>query len=104
VAPIGVVNTPAPIYLAELGDAKLRVTPLAIVAVPASKDLQLWMFMVDQQTPISLGVLPATGGIFSLPQIPTEGARFVISLEQHGGVMPGKITGEVLYGGTLARR
>ena len=104
VAPIGVVNAPAPIYLAELGDGKLRVTPLAIGAVPATKDLQLWMFMLDQQTPISLGVLPATGGIFSLPQIPVEGARFVISLEPHGGTPPGKITGEVLYGGTLARR
>ena len=104
VAPIGVVNTPAPIYLAELGAGKLRVTPLAIVAVPATKDLQLWMFLVDSQTPISLGVLPATGGIFTLPQIPTEGARFVISLEPHGGSPAGKIAGDVLYGGTLAKR
>jgi anti-sigma-K factor RskA len=104
VAPIGVVNSPSPIYLAELGDGRLRVTPLAIVAVPAAKDLQLWMFLADSQTPVSLGVLPASGGIFTLPQLPDEGARFVISLEPHGGSPPGKIAGQVLYGGTLAKR
>jgi len=104
VSPIGVVNAPAPIYLAELGRDRLRVTPLAIVAVPPTHDLQLWMFMVDSDTPISLGVLPATGGVFTLPQIPAEGARFVVSLEPHGGSSGGKITGQVLYGGTLAKR
>lgn len=103
-APIGVVNTPAPIFFAELNRDRLRMTPLAIIEVPEKNDLQLWMFMVNSDKPISLGVLPAKGGIFTLPQTPEEGARFVISLEPHGGSTGGKITGQVLYGGTVANR
>ncbi len=103
-APIGVVNTPAPIFLAEIGGDRLRMTPLAIIEVPEKNDLQLWMFMANSDKPITLGVLPAKGGIFTLPQTPQEGARFVISLEPHGGSPAGKIAGQVLYGGTLANR
>ncbi len=104
VAAIGVVNAPAPIFLAEFGSGHLRLTPLAIVQVPPAKDLQLWMFMPESQTPISLGVLPAAGGVFTLPQVPPEGSRFIISLEPHGGSTAGKVEGQVLYGGTLATR
>jgi len=103
-APIGVVNTPAPIFLAEIGGDRLRMTPLAIIEVPEKNDLQLWMFMANSDKPITLGVLPAKGGIFTLPQTPQEGARFVISLEPHGGSPAGKIAGQVLYGGTVANR
>ena len=103
-APLGVVNAPAPIFLAELGDSKLRMTPLADIEVPAGNDLQLWMFMPNSDRAIALGVLPPAGGVFTPPQMPPEGAKLVISLEPHGGSTGGKITGKVLYGGLLANR
>lgn len=103
-APLGVVNAPAPIFLAELGESKLRMTPLADIEVPSGNDLQLWMFMPNSDRAISLGVLPTAGGVFTPPQMPPEGAKLVISLEPHGGSTGGKITGKVLYGGLLANR
>jgi len=103
-APLGVVNAPAPIFLAELGESKLRMTPLADIEVPAGNDLQLWMFMPNSDRAIALGVLPPAGGVFTPPQMPPEGAKLVISLEPHGGSTGGKITGKVLYGGLLANR
>jgi anti-sigma-K factor RskA len=105
VAAIGVVNAPAPIYLAEVdSDRHLRVTPLAIIAVPASRDLQLWLIPRNSQDAISLGVLPATGRTLTLDRDLTEGTRFIITMEPRGGSPSGRITGQVLYGGTLAKR
>jgi anti-sigma-K factor RskA len=103
-APIGIVNSPAPIFLVETGKTKLRLTSLADIEVPKENDLQLWMVLPNSERAISLGVLPASGGIFTPPQQPTEGTRFVVSLEPHGGTVSGKITGKVLYGGQLADR
>lgn len=103
-APIGQVNSPAPVFLAESGKTKLRVTPLADIEVPKDNDLQLWMIQPQSERPISLGVLPAAGGVFTPPAPIVEGSRFVISLEPHGGATDGRITGNVLYGGMLANR
>ena len=103
-APIGQVSSPAPVFLAEAGKSKLRVTPLADIEVPKENDLQLWMFQPNSERAISLGVLPAGGGVFTPPVALQEGARFVISLEPHGGTTNGRISGNVLYGGMLANR
>lgn len=105
VAAIGVVNAPAPIYLAE-ADSKggLRVTPLALIAVPNGRDLQLWMIPPGSDAPVSLGVLPPGGQTVTLGGVPAEGTRFIVSMEPRGGATGGKITGQVLYGGTLANR
>ena len=105
VAAIGVVNTPAPLYLAEADTAgRLRITPLAIIAVPNGRDLQLWMIPPNTRDPVSLGVLPPGGRSVSLGGPPLEGTRFIVSLEPRGGAPGGRITGQVLYGGTLANR
>jgi hypothetical protein len=103
-APIGQVNSPAPIFLVESGKDRLRLTALADIDVPKDRDLQLWMFQPNSDRAISLGVLPPDGGIFTPPVAAAEGTRFVISLEPHGGSTGGKIAGKVLYGGTLANR
>ena len=103
-APIGQVNSPAPVFLVESGKTKLRLTPLADIEVPKDRDLQLWMFQPNSERAISLGVLPVAGGVFTPPATVLEGARFVISLEPHGGTTNGRITGNVLYGGLLANR
>lgn len=105
VAAIGVVNAPAPLYLAEINSAAvLRLTALATIAVPNGRDLQLWIIPQGDQTPTSLGVLSSRGTSFTLPVVPPEGTRFVISMEPRGGTTAGRITGQVLYGGTLANR
>ena len=104
IAPIGVVNAPAPLYLAETGSSRIRLTALADIDVPKTNDLQLWMFAPNSDKPVSLGVLPPAGGVFNPAMPPVEGSRLVISLEPHGGTTGGKITGKVLYGGTLANR
>ncbi len=104
IAPIGVVNAPAPLFLAETAATRIRLTALADIEVPAANDLQLWMFAPNSDKPISLGVLPISGGVFTPAAPPVEGSRLVISLEPHGGSTGGKITGKVLYGGTLANR
>ena len=104
IAPIGVVNAPAPIFLAETAPTRIRMTALADIEVPAANDLQLWMFAPNSDKPISVGVLPISGGVFTPAAPPVEGSRLVISLEPHGGSTGGKITGKVLYGGTLANR
>lgn len=105
VAAIGVANAPAPIYLAE-ADAKgnVRMTPLAVIAVPNGRDLQLWMIPPGSDTPSSLGVIAAGGQTVSLGGPPAEGTRLVVSMEPRGGAPSGRITGQVLYGGTLANR
>jgi anti-sigma-K factor RskA len=105
VAAIGVVNAPAPLYLAEIDSAAvLRLTALATITVPNGRDLQLWIIPQGDQSAISLGVLPARGTIVALASVPAEGTRFVISMEPRGGTTAGRITGQVLYGGTLANR
>ncbi len=105
IAAIGVVNAPAPLYLAEIdGAATLRLTALATIAVPNGRDLQLWIIPPGDQPAVSLGVLPSRGATITLPSVPPEGTRFVISLEPRGGTSAGRITGQVLYGGTLANR
>eukprot|EP01037_Dinobryon_pediforme_P018800 gene18800-19110_t len=105
IAAIGVVNAPAPLYIAEIDSGgKLRLTALATITVPNGRDLQLWIIAPGEQAPTSLGVLPAHGTTLSLPAPPAEGTRFVISMEPRGGAPSGRITGQVLYGGTLANR
>lgn len=104
VAAIGVANAPAPIYLAQLdAGLTLRITPLAVIAVPGGRDLQLWMLAQDSQEPIALGVLPPEGITIKLQSRPKEGTRFIVSMEPSGS-QTGRITGQILYGGTLATR
>lgn len=105
IAAIGVVNAPAPLYLIEADrTATLHVTALALIAVPNGRDLQLWMIPPGSDQPISLGLLPPGGSTFKTDTKPAEGTRFIISLEPRGGAPSGRITGQVLYGGTLANR
>lgn len=105
IAAIGVVNAPAPLYLAEVNSAgSLRLTALATITVPNGRDLQLWTMPPGDSTPTSLGVVSPRGTVVNLPAVPAEGTRFVISMEPQGGVTSGRITGQVLYGGTLANR
>ncbi len=104
-AAIGVANAPAPLFLAQADpDGSLRISPLAVIAVPNGRDLQLWMQLPKDQEPHSLGILSAAGSTVSLGGPPVEGTRLLISLEPRGGASSGRITGQVLYGGTLANR
>jgi anti-sigma-K factor RskA len=105
VAAIGTANAPSPIYLAELNSrSSLHITPLAVIAVPSGRDLQLWMLASNDAQPIPLGILQADGLTVKLPTRPAEGTRFLVTMEPRGGAPSGRITGQVLYGGVLATR
>jgi anti-sigma-K factor RskA len=105
VAAIGTANAPSPIYLADLDShASLHITPLAVIAVPSGRDLQLWMLTSNDAQPIPLGILQADGLTVTLPTRPAEGTRFLVTMEPRGGAPSGRITGQVLYGGVLATR
>jgi len=105
VAAIGTANAPSPIYLADLDThLSLHITPLAVIAVPSGRDLQLWMLASNDAQPIPLGILQADGLTVTLPARPAEGTRFLVTMEPRGGAPSGRITGQVLYGGVLATR
>jgi anti-sigma-K factor RskA len=104
VAAIGPTGAPAPLFLAETDTAgHLVITPLATIAVPNGRDLELWTVPADHATPPSpLGVLPPNGRRFDLPTLPPEGTQLLVSMEPRGGAPGGSLTGPVLYAGTLA--
>jgi len=106
VAAIGPVSAPAPLFLAESDNTgRLSVIPLATIAVPSGRDLQLWTLRPGSSTstrPVSLGVLPAMGTTIALGAIPAEGTQLLVTMEPRGGSPSGEITGPVLYGGVLA--
>jgi anti-sigma-K factor RskA len=104
VAAIGPTGAPAPLFLAETSAAGvLTLTPLATIAVPNGRDLELWTVPADHSTaPVALGVLPAAGGRFALRAVPPEGTQLLVSMEPRGGEPGGVLTGQVLYAGTLA--
>ncbi len=104
VAAIGPTGAPAPLFLAETDAAgHMVITPLATIAVPNGRDLELWTVPADHATaPVSLGVLPATGRTIDLHTIPPEGTQLLVSMEPRGGAPGGVLTGQVLYAGTLA--
>ena len=104
VAAIGPTGAPAPLFLAETtASGRLLLTPLATIAVPNGRDLELWMIPADHAVPPTpLGVLPATGASFDLRTIPPEGTQLLVTMEPRGGSPSGVITGQVLYAGALA--
>jgi anti-sigma-K factor RskA len=104
VAAIGPTGAPAPLFLAETDAAgHLTLTPLATIAVPNGRDLELWTVPADHATaPVPLGVLPVTGRMFDLASLPPEGTQLLVSMEIRGGAAGGVLTGPVLYAGTLA--
>jgi anti-sigma-K factor RskA len=106
IAAIGPVSAPAPLFLAECNAAgRLTITPLATIAVPSGRDLEVWILPPSSPAdakPNSLGVLPANGKTLSLGAAPAEGTQLLVTMEPRGGSPTGQITGPVLYGGVLA--
>jgi len=106
IAAIGPVSAPAPLFLAETdGAGRLTILPLATIAVPPGRDLELWTLPPNAAPtlrPISLGVMPAGGRVLSLDAPPPEGTQLLVSMEPRGGSASGQISGQVLYGGVLA--
>ncbi|HUN42187.1 MAG TPA: anti-sigma factor [Acetobacteraceae bacterium] len=92
----------APAYMAQMQpDGTLRVIALRAVAVADDKDLELWALPKGASAPIPLGVLPARGRGVVSQNVPANGTRLLISLEQKGGSPTGRPQGPVLFAGTL---
>lgn len=71
-------------------------------AVPAGKDLELWLLVKDEPAPISLGMLPRQGEMTMplKPELMAKLARataLAVSLEPAGGSPTGAPTGPVLF-------
>lgn len=85
---------------ADSGNDKLVVTALGDVAVDADKTMELWLLRDNDQTPVSLGLLPTRNGeavtVRASAAIAT-GTGFAVSLEPTGGSPTGLPTGPVLY-------
>jgi len=103
-AVIAPTQGPAAAWLAETRpDGALVVTVLGQTARPAGKDLELWALAAGATRPVSLGVLPASGGLVVAANLPRDRLQLMVSLEPAGGSPSGQPTGPVLYAGTLTR-
>jgi anti-sigma-K factor RskA len=89
---------PVLMAMVERSDA-LVVRPIASIAVPTDKDLELWALPQGETKPRSLGVLPPSGR--QLAAQLALGTQLLVSLEPKGGSPTGQPTGPVLYGGWL---
>ncbi|MDX1386954.1 MAG: anti-sigma factor, partial [bacterium] len=84
----------------------MTVQALSPVKLPPHKSLELWMLPGENKTPISCGILPASGrGQMTLPKemmgILLQSQGLAVSLEPEGGAPEGKPTGPVVYQGKL---
>jgi len=104
VAALMPADTPTPGFLAEARpDGTVLLTALAPVAVPAGKDLELWILPPGGTAPRSLGLLPARGRQVTLQAMPAAGTALMVSLEPPGGSPTGAPTGPVVYAGKLGQ-
>lgn len=92
-------------WLAETrADGALVVTMLGTTDRPAGKSLELWGLAAGATTPVSLGVLPASGStVIEATSLPRDHLQLMVSLEPAGGSPTGLPTGPVLYAGSLTR-
>ena len=97
---------PAWLVAIEADRRRLRIEPVAAVAVPADRSLELWLIVAGAPAPRSLGVLaPAGATTLALtgPLAAAVGPRatLAISREPAGGSPTGTPTGPVVYQGQL---
>jgi anti-sigma-K factor RskA len=104
-AAIAPTQGPAATWLAETrADGALVVTAFGQADRPSGKDLELWALAKGATKPVSLGVLPASGGyVVAAADLPRDQLQLMVSLEPAGGSPTGQPTGPVLYAGALAR-
>lgn len=97
-------GTPGPAFLVEtLPDGSMLVRPVSRINVPTGKDLELWALPSGSKQPVAMGVLPTIGRRVVPQETIGTDTQILISLEPQGGSPTGQPTGQVLYGGTLAR-
>lgn len=99
-APIG-AHPPAFVAQAR-ADGRVTLAAISPDAVPAGRELELWVLPPGATKVASVGLLRAAGQGFDLGPPPATGTQFFVSLEQTGGSTTGQPGGPVLYGGTVA--
>jgi anti-sigma-K factor RskA len=88
-------------FAAAWNDGTIVLTAFGPVQVAGGKALELWMQPPDATAPKSLGVLPASGRLATLPSMPANGTALFVSLEPAGGSPSGAPTGHIAFVGTL---
>lgn len=96
--PQAVVNT--------FRDGRAELVPLAALAAPEGKSLQVWTLWDRARGPVSVGLLDAMRsldlGLKNLPE-PVPDQLFEVTLEPAGGSPTGRPTGPILMKGTTSR-
>ena len=98
---------PALIATAERGSRYLTVKAVADIAVARDRSLELWM-LPDDKSPLSLGLVPASGIERLAVRAPVGIALqniqgLAVSLEAAGGSTTGAPAGPALYTGRVER-
>lgn len=102
IAALAPLNGPSPAFIAQTdGGRTVVLTAVSPASVPSDRDMELWLLPPGATTPTSLGVLPSTGKVVTLPATQPVGTKLLISLEPRGGSKTGQPTGPVIYGGSL---
>jgi anti-sigma-K factor RskA len=98
---------PALVATAERGSRFLTVKAVTPVDLPRDRSLELWM-LPDGKTPVSMGLVPASGIDRVALRVPVGVAlqdipALAVSVEPAGGSPTGAPTGPVIYTGRVER-
>ncbi len=91
---------------ADVQTHTLRVQVLAPQKLAADKAFELWLLPAEKKSPISMGLMPASGSLRlpldpSLVSMLSSAAGVAVSLEPDGGSPTGQPTGPILYQGAI---
>jgi len=100
-AALAPTGAPAPAFLVRVAPNGQGLVVAASAAEPgAGRSFELWALAPGATTPVSLGLLPATGQReLTVPN--RAGTRLLVSQEPAGGSPTGQPTGPVVFSGVL---
>lgn len=101
VAALAPAGSPAPVFLVRVApDGQAVIAAASVATPPAGRSFELWAVAPGAAAPVSLGLLPETGG--RQLTVPNQaGTQLLVSQEPAGGSPTGQPTGPVVYSGTL---
>ena len=92
-----------PVFVAVARAGQLVLRPVgAVTAVPAGREMELWVLKAGATSPRPLGALPVIGRTGPAGAPVATGAELLVSVEPAGGAPGGVPTGPVIYRGKLA--
>ncbi len=102
VAALITLDSPIPAFLVMVTKDGYATVIADAAEVQPGNSLELWGLPPGAATPVSFGVIPATGRI-RMPAIVSAGTLLLVSSEPKGGSPTGAPTGPVVYRGKIVR-